>query len=123
MDIPNSLSKLIPKIPIDKIYDDALGGPAKEIGKFGTDVVKTARLLLAPLQYAAAYQDRLEKVCERISKRVPEDRRVEAPLEIVGPTLKKLQYIREGSELWDMFEEILTKSVDTQAQQDIHPIF
>jgi hypothetical protein len=120
VDVSGSLSKLI---PIDKIYDDAFRGPAREIGKLGTDVAKTARLLLAPLQYAAAYQDRLEKICERISERVPEDRRVEAPLEIVGPTLEKLRYIREGTELWDMFEEVLTKAVDSQGQKDIHPSF
>jgi hypothetical protein len=44
-------------------------------------------------------------------------------LEIVGPTLEKLQYVREGSELWDMFEEVLTKSVDSEAQASIHPSF
>src|ERR1700726_2497128 len=121
MDVWGGLGKLVPKETIGKVYDDALSGPAKEIGKLGTDVVKTARLILAPLQYGAAYQDRLERACERISKRVPDERRVEAPLEIVGPTLEKLQYVREGSELWDMFEEVLTKSVDSEAQASIHP--
>ena len=62
-------------------------------------------------------------MCERISKRVPDERRLEAPLEIVGPTLEKMQYVREGSELWDMFEEVLTKSVDSATQKDIHPSF
>jgi hypothetical protein len=123
MDVFGALGKLVPKKTIGKVYDDALSGPAKEIGKLGTDVVKTARLLLAPLQYGAAYQDRLERACERISKRVPEERRIEPPLEIVGPALDRLQYLRENSELWDMFEEVLTKSVDTEAQANIHPAF
>jgi hypothetical protein len=123
MDVFGALGKFVPKKTIGKLYDDALSGPAKEIGKLGTDVVKTARLLLAPLQYGAAYQERLERACERISKRVPDERRIEAPLEIVGPTLEKLQYVREGSELWDMFEEVLTKSVDSEAQASIHPSF
>jgi Abortive infection alpha len=123
MDVWGALGKLVPKETIGKVYDDALSGPAKEIGKLGTDVVKTTRFLLAGLQYLAAYQDRLERACERISKRVPDERRVEAPLEIVGPTLEKLQYAREGSELWDMFEEILTKSVDSASQASIHPSF
>jgi hypothetical protein len=123
MDVFGALGKLVPKKTIDKFYDHALSGPAKEIGKLGTDVVKTARLILAPLQYGAAYQERLERACKRISERVPDERRVEAPLEIVGPTLEKLQYVREGSELWDMFEEVLTKSVDSEAQATIHPAF
>jgi hypothetical protein len=117
------LGKLIPKQTVSKLYDDALSGPAKEIGKFGTEVAKTARLLLFPLQFTAAFQDRLEKVCERISKRVPEERRVEASPEIVGPTLEKMQYVREDTELFDMFEEVLTKSVDAEAQRTIHPSF
>lgn len=123
MDVFETVGKLVPKKTLDKIYDDALSGPAKEIGKLGTDVVKTARLLLAPLQYGAALQQRLERACERISKRVPEQRRVEAPLEIVGPTLEKLQYVREASELWDMFEEVLTKSINSETQASVHPSF
>jgi hypothetical protein len=123
MDVLGALGKLIPKKTIGKLYDDALSAPAKEIGKLGTDVVKTARLLLAPLQYGAAFQDRLEKACERINTRVSEERKVEAPLEIVGPTLDKMQYVREGTELWDMFEEVLTKSVDAEAQRTVHPSF
>ena len=118
-----AMGKGISKKTAEKAYDDALSGPFKQIGKLGTDAVKTARLLLAPLQYGAAYQDRLERVCKRIGKRVPENRLVEAPLEIVGPTLEKMQYVREDSELWDMFEEILTKAVDSDEQSKIHPAF
>jgi hypothetical protein len=54
MDVLGALGKLVPKKTVGKIYDDALSGPLRQIGKLGTDVVKTARLLLAPLQYAAA---------------------------------------------------------------------
>lgn len=123
VDILDALGKLVPKETIAKIYEDGLSGPAKEIGKLGTDVVKTARLLLAPLQYAAAYQDRLARTCERISKRVPEERRVEAPLEIAGPVLENMRYVHEGSELWDLYEEVLTKAVDSEAQKTLHPSF
>lgn len=123
MGVLSAMAKLIPNKTAGKIYDDALSGPFKQIGKLGTDTMKTARLILAPLQYAAAYQDRLEKVCKRISKRVPPERLVEPPLEIVGPTLEKMRYVREGSELWDMFEEVLTKSVDSDEQMKVHPSF
>lgn len=123
MGILEAMAKLIPKKTVGKIYDDALSGPFKQIGKLGTDAAKTARFLLAPLQYAAAYQDRLEKVCKQISKRVPKERLVEAPLEVVGPAFEKMRYIREGSELWDLFEEVLTKAVDSEEQAKIHPSF
>ena len=123
MDVLGALTKLVPKKTAGKFYDDALSGPAKELGKLGTDVMKTARLLLAPLQVGAAFQDRFEKVCERIRTRVPEERQVEAPPEIVGPALEKMRYVRDETELWDMFEELLTKSVDAEAQSTIHPSF
>ena len=123
MDVFGALGKLIPKKTIGKLYDDAFSGAAKELGKLGTDVVKTGRLILAPIQYASAFQDRLEKAIERIRTRVPEERQVEAPLEIVGPTLEKMRYVREGSELWDMYEEVLTKSVNSDSQATIHPSF
>ncbi|MDF2120331.1 Abi-alpha family protein [Roseiarcaceae bacterium H3SJ34-1] len=120
MDIFEALGKLI---PVGKLYDDALSGPAKEVGKLGTDALKTARLILAPLQLVAAYQDRFERMCERIGKRVPEERRQEPPIEIAGPTLEKLRYVAEGSELSDMLEEVLTKAIDSDAQAAIHPSF
>jgi hypothetical protein len=123
MSVINDLGKLIPKQTIERLYDDALSGPAKEIGKVTTDAFKTARLLLAPIQFAAAFQDRLERTIERISQKVPRERRVEPPPEIVGPTLEKLRFATEGSELWDMYEEILTKSIDSASQASIHPSF
>ena len=73
------LGKLIPKEAIGKLYDDMLSGLAKEVGKPGTDIVKVARLLLAPLQVAAAFQDRFETMVKTIGERVPEDRRLRGP--------------------------------------------
>jgi hypothetical protein len=55
---PEDLLKLIPKETVDRLYGDAVSGPAKEVGKLGTDAMKTMRLLLAPLQVTSALQDR-----------------------------------------------------------------
>ena len=44
------LGKLVSKETLSKLYDDAVAGPAKEVGKLGTDAIKVARLILAPLQ-------------------------------------------------------------------------
>ncbi|MBK5961291.1 hypothetical protein CCR97_24240 [Rhodoplanes elegans] len=117
------LGKLIPKETIGKVYDDMLSGPAKEVGKLGTDAVKTARLLLAPLQLAAALQDRLEPMVKRIGERVPADRRIEPPAEVVGPALERMRYIDESSPLWTLYEEILTKAMDKEKNASIHPAF
>ena len=117
------LGKLIPKETIGKLYDDALAGPAREVGKVGTDTIKVARLLLAPLQIAAAFQDRFEKMIERIRSRVPEGNRTDAPPELVGPALERMRYIGDQCELWKMYEEVLTKAVDKDHTDRIHPSF
>jgi hypothetical protein len=39
---------------LEKLYDDAASAPAKEVSKIAVDLVKTARLFLAPFQLAAA---------------------------------------------------------------------
>jgi hypothetical protein len=117
------LGKLIPKEAIGKLYDDMLSGPAKELGKLGTDAVKVVRLLLAPLQIVAAFQDRFEPMVKRIGDRVPEDQRVAPPAEVVGPALEKMRYIDESNALWTMYEEVLTKAIDKNQNASIHPAF
>lgn len=117
------LGKLIPKETIGKLYDDLLSGTAKEVGKFGADVAKTARLILAPLQVTAALQDRFVAMVQRIRGRVPENRQIEPPAEVVGPVLEHMRYVDESSALWSMYEEVLTKAVDKDHNASIHPSF
>jgi len=121
--MPDGIEKLLPAKVIEKAYDDIAPPPAREISKIAVDLVKTARLLLAPIQVAAAFQDRFERVIERIRSRVPEERQREAPAEIVGPALQQMQYLEENNPLWEMFEELLTRSVDSEAMSKVHPSF
>jgi hypothetical protein len=123
MPVNFNLGDLIPKELLNKVYDDALSGSAKQVGKLSEDTLKTARLLLAPLQVGAALQERFESMVERISRRVPEERRIEPPAEIVGPTLEMIRYVGDDGPLWGMFEEVLTKSVDRGGHEKIHPSF
>ncbi|MES2535631.1 MAG: Abi-alpha family protein [Pseudomonadota bacterium] len=121
--LPDGIEKLLPTNVIEKAYDDVASLPAREVGKIAVDVVKTARLLLAPFQLAAAFQDRFERAVERIRVRVPEERQREAPAEIAGPSLQQMQYLEESNPLWQMFEELLTRSVDSEAILTVHPSF
>lgn len=116
------LTKLPPELLL-KVYEDALQEPAKHVGKLSTDALKTARLLLLPLQLAGALQDRLQPMIDRIAKRVAEDRRISPPAEVVGPALEKMRYIPDASELWKMFEELLTKAMDSAEAPRVHPSF
>jgi len=123
MPIPEGLEKLLPAKVIEKAYDDIAAPPAKELGKAAIDVVKTARLLLAPFQLAAAFQDRFERVVEKIRARVPEERQIPPPAEVVGPALRQMQYLDEANPLWRMFEELLTRAVDSETIASVHPSF
>ncbi|MCI0426837.1 MAG: hypothetical protein L0Z46_02325 [Nitrospiraceae bacterium] len=88
--LPDEIDKLIPAKVVEKAYDDLASHPAKEASKIAVDLVKTARLLLAPFQLAAAFQYRFERVIERIRARVPEERQIQAPAEIVGPVIQHM---------------------------------
>ena len=122
IDLEN-LGKLVPKEALNKLYDDALSAPAKQLGKLGEDAMKTARLLLAPLQITALAQDRFAAMIERISKKVPPERRIDPPAQLIGPVIEHLRFIDEHSPLSAMFEEILCKSIDKDGQEEVHPAF
>jgi hypothetical protein len=59
---PDEITALVKAVPAEvakEAYGDAASGILKQVGKLGEDCLKTFRLALFPLQYAAAYQDRL----------------------------------------------------------------
>ena len=114
---------ILPEKVVEKMYDDLVSNPAKELGKVGTDAVKTMRLLLAPLQIAAAFQDRLERMVARIANRVPEERHIAPPAEVVGPALEHMKFLEEENPLWQMFEELISRSFDKDEIESVHPAF
>ena len=85
---PNQLEKALNSKVVEKAYDDAISPAAKELGKIGADTMKALRLIGAPLQVLAAFQDRFESFVERkLRHRVPDNRRIEPPMEVVGPAM------------------------------------
>jgi len=123
VNLPFDIEKLLDTKVADKLYNDAVSATAKEASKIGVDVLKTARLLFVPLQLTAAFQDRIEKMISRIGNKIPEDRRIEAPAELVGPAFEKMKYIQDDNLLWEMFEELITRSIDKEGIESVHPSF
>lgn len=123
MDGTDLVVKALDSKTVEKTYDDVLSPGFKELGKVGTDLAKTARLLLAPLQIAASFQDRLERFLRELNERVPEERRVQVAAEISGPAIESMRYIDETSVLWDLFKEILLKASDKEGVMLVHPSF
>ncbi|HDV4014934.1 TPA: hypothetical protein RH283_004456, partial [Escherichia coli] len=112
MDNGEIVSKVIDSKVVENTYNDALSPGLKELGKVGVDLAKTARLLLAPLQIAATFQDRLERFLREMNERVPESRRIEVAPEISGPAIESMRFLDESNALWGLFKEILFKSAD-----------
>lgn len=114
---------LIKQLPAEKVYADAVQGAAQETGKTLTDLIKCARLLLAPIQLGAAYQDRFARFVKRIAEKVPEERQVEVHPAISGPVLEALRYMPEGDLLTEYMLNLLAAAMDGDRVQDVHPAF
>jgi len=108
---------------IAKAYDDAASKPAKQFGKLAEDVFKTARLLAFPLQITAAIQDKLDRTLERVADKVPSERQINPQLQIVGPIYDHIKYMDDNSVLYELFEELLARSIDSDRIEEAHPSF
>ena len=123
MELPDFIEKLLPVKVVERLYEDAASDTAKEVGKIGVDLIKTARLFLAPFQLAAAFQDRFERLVKRIAHEVPSERLIQAPAEVVGPAVQQMQFLEEDNPLWQMFENLLRCSIDRDEVKKVHPSF
>lgn len=87
------------------------------------DVVKTARLVLFPIQIAAAFQDKFEKTLKYVASKVPSERLREPPLQILGPSYENMKYMDVDGILYELFEELLARSMDSERIEEAHPSF
>tara|TARA_B100000768_G_C11192472_1_gene337969 strand:- start:169 stop:903 length:735 start_codon:yes stop_codon:yes gene_type:complete len=107
----------------EKIYDDGFSSPVVEVSKIGTDLVKSARLILAPLQVVATFQDRFEIFLKNLNMRVEEENQVQPPAELTSVCIERMKYIDLDNPLWEMFEELLIKSMSKDSISQVHPSF
>jgi hypothetical protein len=121
--IPEYVAKIIESEVAKQVYQQGLSGTVTEVGKLGTDVMKTLRLFTLPIQVLSTFQDRVEKVLNNAKNKVPEIRQQIAPSQIVGPILEKIKYLPEEDELIKMYEELLARSIDKDRINEAHPPF
>jgi hypothetical protein len=93
------------------------------VGGIGSALAKTLHLFLAPLQLAAAYQDRLAKMLDKVRREVPPERHTQAPPELAGPVLLNLRFIGDDNILKDLYLNLLTRAIDKDRQKEAHPGF
>lgn len=121
MDDLAGLGKIIDSKVAEKVYDDSLARPAKELGSLAADLL---HLIGSPVRLLRTFTDRAEKLVKDAVKKVPADRLREAPANVAGPILEKLRYCEDDSVFREMYLNLLTAAVDGERQQeDAHPEF
>jgi len=108
------------------VYRDAVQPAAQAGGHALGTLMNAFNMLLAPLERAQlrseAKTERLRQELTDGFKEIPEERRVEPPLEIVGPTLESLKYVTD-EELQKLFVQLLVSSMDSKQQSATHRAF
>lgn len=114
---------IVENLPLDEIYEDSFRDPSTEIGSLTTDIIKTIRLLTLPIQFAAAYQDRIAAFIKKSIGKVPKERRILPAPQILGPTLEGIKYEPEGQPIYEMFTELMARSMDKDRVAEAHPSY
>lgn len=74
------------------------------------------------LKYFFALQEFEKELKEKISK-IPEDKLVEPDVQIIAKALEEAKYCVEKEELRKMFSNLISNSLDSTTEQNVHPIF
>lgn len=118
-----SLGEALNSKVAEKAYDDVLSKPAKQVGEFAEDLLKTARLILVPVQLASAVQDRLDAFIQRAINKVPQERQIIPPLHFLISIYENIKYMDDKNLLYELFEELLARSIDSGRIKETHPSF
>jgi len=108
---------------LPKLYRDLAQPATREVGEALGNAVKVARFALAPIDYLAAQHQRWERFLERLAKKVPEERRIEAHPQIAGPVFAGLQYVEETGINAELFINLLARAIDRERVSEAHPAF
>lgn len=124
VDLATAIATEVAKqIPVKDVYDDALKPGTREVGGIVEDLTKTIRLVLAPLQFAGALQDRFRDFLDRSIRRVPKQDRLPPPPQILGPVLEGIRYEPAESPISEMFSQLLSASMNQKQVHNAHPAF
>ncbi|MEC5387163.1 Abi-alpha family protein [Uliginosibacterium sp. H3] len=120
---PLDLLNLISPDLVREIYTDGAKNTLQEASKIGVDAVKTIRLALFPLQFTAAFQDRLAAYIDRAIRQVPEENRVAPRESLVLPIAERLRFQEEDSAISNLYVNLLSRGMDRERLGEAHPAF
>lgn len=107
----------------EDIYSDGIKDTIVETSRIGVDAVKTLRLALAPLQFAAVLQDRLADYFRRAFQKIPEEKRISPMQSLALPIMEKLRYQEDGDLLTSIYIDLLSTTFDKDRFDESHPAF
>lgn len=122
---PNEIAALAKTVPevTRQAYDDLAAPAVGQAGKLVEDIIKTIRLALFPLQFGAAFQDRLASYIDRAVRQVPESRLI-APMEsIMLPVAEKLRFQEADNPVTELYINLLSRAMDGERVGEAHPAF
>jgi hypothetical protein len=115
--------ELAKQLPVKAIYEDAGAPAAKQTGQLLADIVKTVQLALGGIQYLGALRDRYRNFLDKSVRRVPPERQISPPPQILGPVLEGIKYEPEGTPIDEMFSQLLSRSMDKDGIAHAHPAY
>jgi hypothetical protein len=122
---PTEIAKIVKAAPelARDAYKDLASGAMKQTGQLATDLVKTARLVLFPVQLAAALQDRLAGYVDRAVRQVPEQRLIVPAESVMLPIVEKLRFQEPDNPITRLYINLLARAMDGERIGEAHPAF
>lgn len=124
----NNNDSLFPK-SVDNAVNNILDEPTKSIGQTFSDIWYL--ILGGPMQYKRRKREiKYEKDLERYRKeiecelrKIPEDKRADPDIQIVGQALNASLYCVENEAVRQMFVKLITSTMNYDLRDKSHPIF
>lgn len=104
----------------DRVVLPALEPVAKEAGALIGGMLRFVGRLPG---YVADGTRRVIRLIEEAYERVPPERQIEPPEQAVILLLTAARHVPQDTPVWDMFAELLAKTIDRDAFKKVHPAF
>lgn len=112
---------------VPEIYDDALKPTIKETGKMLSLVPRAINAALSPLQKWIAQREysvaETEKLLAEKLENVDVEKIVTPDAYVAVPAFQAISYSMSSVELYDLYSNLLAKSMVDGYKQDVHPAF
>ncbi|MED9905272.1 MAG: Abi-alpha family protein [Lachnospiraceae bacterium] len=119
---------LIPKFA-DTVLENMLDEPSKNIGNTFSDIwylVLGGSIHQKAQKRKMKYAFEMEKYREQIEKeisKIPDDKRTEIDIQIIGTILEKSKYCVEKETIRSMYAKLIASSIDSERSSFVHPLF